>query len=598
MADRTRSLPIPGVRRAWWLREALLAESQAGGVEPAPPLTSETTADVVIIGGGYTGMWTAYFLSERAPGTRIVLLEQDICGGGPSGRNGGFVHGWWEVLPYLVKRYGPERGLEAAQAADEVVDGIGDWCAQHGVDAWFRKAGYLEAHAFPAQASGFERTAETTTRLGAPGQLVAWDARRGPTGVRLPGVPRRAVDAQRRVHPARPPGPRPAPRPHRTRGRDLREHPGPADGDGHRRGRPPPGQPSVRVWTDGGSVRAHQAVLAVNAWAAGWPGHRMRLLAWGSYMVVTEPIPDRLAALGWTGGELLSDTRFTISYFRTTRDGRIAFGAGVGAAGMGGRIDGTYTADRRAVERVVSNFDHLFPMLGDVRFEDAWGGPIDITGHRFPEIGSRDGGRVHYAYGFAGNGAGPSRLAGRVLAALVDDPYDPLAKLAFVGRRQRILPPEPFRFIGARVIREALIRRDDALDAGPDPQFPGPHDRPRTGLDGLPVRALVGKRGHWALVRPAPSTDRVRVAQPGAEATALRAEPAGRMGVRAMTRVLVVHHDLDMADIEVDGLRRCRLRGRPMRRADRGIAVPRPPRGAVLAGGEGRRTRLRRVGIR
>jgi glycine/D-amino acid oxidase-like deaminating enzyme len=173
--------------------------------------------------------------------------------------------------------------------------------------------------------------------------------------------------------------------------------------------------------------------------------------------------------MGWTGGELISDSRFTISYFRTTADGRIAFGAGVGAAGLGGRIGRTFTSSDHAVARVVANFDHLFPMLRDVRFEDAWGGPIDISADRFPEIGSRDGGRVHYAHGFAGNGAGPSRLAGRVLAALVDDPGDPLARLAIVGRRQRVLPPEPFRFIGARLIREAFIRRDDALDAGRTP---------------------------------------------------------------------------------------------------------------------------------
>jgi glycine/D-amino acid oxidase-like deaminating enzyme len=237
-----------------------------------------------------------------------------------------------------------------------------------------------------------------------------------------------------------------------------------------------PGQPHVGIVTDQGTVLAHEAVLAVNAWAAGWPGHRLRVLAWGSYMLVTEPIPDRLAAIGWTGGELISDTRFTISYFRTTDDGRIAFGAGVGAAGFDGRIGGTFDADRHAVARVASNFDHLFPMLGDVAVHDAWGGPIDITGDRFPEIGSRDGGRVHYAHGFAGNGAGPARLAGRILAALVDDPNDPLARLPLVGRRQRILPPEPFRFIGARLIREALIRRDDALDAGRRP--------------GLAVRAL------------------------------------------------------------------------------------------------------------
>lgn len=149
----------------------------------------------------------------------------------------------------------------------------------------------------------------------------------------------------------------------------------------------------------------------------------------------------------------------------------------MGAAGFGGRIGPTFSHDSQAVARVVANFDHLFPMLRDVRFEDAWGGPIDITADRFPVIGSRDGGRVHYAYGFAGNGVGPSRLAGRVLAALVDNPYDPLARLAFVGHRQRILPPEPFRFIGARLIREALIRRDDALDTGRQP--------------GLAVRALA-----------------------------------------------------------------------------------------------------------
>jgi glycine/D-amino acid oxidase-like deaminating enzyme len=119
---------------------------------------------------------------------------------------------------------------------------------------------------------------------------------------------------------------------------------------------------------------------------------------------------------------------------------------------------------------VGANFRHLLPMLRDVRFDDAWGGPIDITGHRFPEIGSTHGGRVHFAHGFAGNGAGPSRLAGRILAELVDGQGDSsVAALPFVGRRQPFLPPEPFRFVGARMIREALIREDDALDAGRRP---------------------------------------------------------------------------------------------------------------------------------
>ncbi len=465
--DRPWPLPIPGIRRAWWLREALTTEAAAGRVAPAPPLRGETSADVAIIGGGYTGMWTAYFLTERAPDLRIVLLEQDICGGGPSGRNGGFVHGWWEQLPYLVKRYGTRAGIELADAADEVVDGIGEWCTRHGVDAWYSKAGYLAGHAFPRVDSGFAATVAKVARLGAGGQLAHWDPEAVQEVCASPAfrdglwMPSAAT-----IHPAR-----------LARGlrrvlleRGVTIHEGthvrrldPRAGSGAR------GQPGIQIWTDNGSVRAHQAVLAVNAWAAGWPGHRLRLLAWGSYMVVTEPIPDRLEELGWTGNQLLSDTRFTISYFRTTADGRIAFGAGVGAAGFDGRIDETFTHDRQAIARVAACFDHIFPMLRDVRFEDAWGGPIDITGDRFPVVGSRDGGRVHYAYGFSGNGAGPARLAGRILAALVDDPHDPLARLALVGRGPRLLPPEPFRYIGARVIREALIRRDDALSAGERP---------------------------------------------------------------------------------------------------------------------------------
>lgn len=456
-APSTERLPLPGQQRAFWLRDALSAE---GNPPPVPPLEGVQRADVVIIGGGYTGMWAAYFLAERAPGTRIMLLEQDICGGGPSGRNGGFVHGWWEDLPYLADRYGAEAGLAIAREADEVVDGIGAWCAEHGVDAWYRKAGYLTVNAFPRRSGGWGATVARLRELGVEGQLVPVgrdEVQRicaSPAfgdGLLMPSAasiqPARLARGLRRVLLER------GVQIHEgTRVRSLRRHEG-----------------VMRLATEGGAVIADQVVLAVNAWAAGWPGLRSRVLAWGSYIVLTEPIPERLDEIGWTGGELLSDARFTISYFRTTEDGRVAFGAGVGAAGLGGGIGEVFTHDPNAVRRVVANLDHLLPMLRDVRLEDAWGGPIDITGHRMPEIGSLRGGRVHFAHGFAGNGAGPSRFAGRVLAALVEDPDDALARLPIVGRRQPLLPPEPIRFAGARLVREALIQRDDAYDHGRRP---------------------------------------------------------------------------------------------------------------------------------
>jgi glycine/D-amino acid oxidase-like deaminating enzyme len=449
-------LPTSGLRRTWWLREALAGEQPT---LLAPSLFGDASADVAIIGGGYTGMWTAYFLTEMAPGTRIVLLEADICGGGPSGRNGGFLHGWWEYLPYLVERYGQQHGLEIARASDEVVSGIGAWCERHGVDAWFTPRGYLRVNAFPGLANDWEGTVAEVDRLGGIGQLVhlgraqVQEICASPTfdeGLMMPSAatvqPALLARGLRRVL--------------IERGVEVHE--------GTSVERIEPGG-RMQLQTARGSVTADQVVLAVNAWAAGWPGFRTRVLAWGSYVVLTEPIPDRLAALRWTGGEAIADSRFTISYFRTTRDGRIAFGAGVGAAGFDGRIGPVFTHSRQAIEHVAMNFRHLFPMLADVRLDDAWGGPIDITADRFPEIGSTDGGRVLYAHGFAGNGVGPSRLAGRILAGRIAGGEDPVARLPLFGRRQRSLPPEPFRYVGARAIREALIRHDDALDAGRRP---------------------------------------------------------------------------------------------------------------------------------
>jgi glycine/D-amino acid oxidase-like deaminating enzyme len=458
--DRFEGTPVPGQQRSWWLREALAAE---GPVADAAPLEGDEDADVVIVGGGYTGLWTAWFLTERAPGARIVVLEQDICGGGPSGRNGGFLHGWWEDLGYLQSRYGADAGLAIAREADEVVDGIGAWCLANGVDAWYTKAGYVRVNAFPNRDHDWDAAVERVRAAGEPTQLVPLTpdevAARCASPAFRDGV---LMTSAASVQPAR-----------LARGlrRVLLER-GVVIHEGTPARSLDAGATGVQVATTNGRVYAGQAVLAVNAWASGWPGLRSRVLAWASYIVLTEPIPERLADIGWTGGELLADSRFTISYFRTTNDGRIAFGAGVGAAGLGGRIGRTMTHDRHAVARVVANFRHLLPMMKDVRLDDAWGGPIDITGERMPEIASSHGGRVHFAHGYAGNGVGPARLVGRALAALVDGRGEAsVAALPFVGPRQPWLPPEPFRFIGARLVREALIREDDALDAGRRPSL-------------------------------------------------------------------------------------------------------------------------------
>jgi glycine/D-amino acid oxidase-like deaminating enzyme len=490
-----------GERRSWWLREALAAEATAtpevAAPSAAPPLRGTITADVVIVGGGYTGMWAAYRLTQIAPSARVVLLEADICGGGPSGRNGGFVTNWWDELPTLLERYGEAGALAAAQASEDAVDAIGAWCAEHGVDAWFTRAGSLQVSAAPAQDGGWLETVEALRARGLVDKYVPLSAAQvrqrviSPVfrdGVFMPGAatiqPAILARGLRRVL--------------LERGVTICEGTRAVEIDGQAPGvlggvavgqrRAPArrgaagGDRPVRVRTvaatgdeagSSGQVLAGSAILTINAWSAAWPWFGRRLVTWSSYMVLTEPIPERLADIGWTGGEGLSDARFTLHYLRTTRDGRIAIGGGGGQAGFGGRIDAVFTDDYRSASRAAAGLRRLFPTLREVKIWDAWGGPIDISADHLPWVWSAPDRPIHAALGYSGNGVGPAFVLGRVLAAAAASPVsataatDPALDLPFLGAAQpRAFPPEPAKSIGARLIREAASRRETREERG------------------------------------------------------------------------------------------------------------------------------------
>jgi glycine/D-amino acid oxidase-like deaminating enzyme len=228
------------------------------------------------------------------------------------------------------------------------------------------------------------------------------------------------------------------------------------------------GPPAV-VATARGTVRAKHAVLALNAWATGWPQLERRLVAWSSYIVLTAPAPERLAAIGWTGGELISDFRTSLRYFRTTRDGRIAFGGGGGRARPA--IDDAFTHDTRAVMEAAQGFRLMFPTFADVPLEDAWGGPIDVSPTHLPVFGSLEPGNVHFALGYTGNGVAPTHLAGQVLADLVTGRDTDAVRLPMVNPKPRLFPPQPLRSWGAAVVRRAMIAKETAEEQGRRPNF-------------------------------------------------------------------------------------------------------------------------------
>jgi len=440
-------------RTGWWLEEAV---SALGPVEPTRPLDGDTTADVVVVGGGYLGLWTAWQLKELEPEIDVVLLEANLCGHGPSGRNGGFVSTLWDDLPKLRQQTGDAGAVEVCRASERALTGIGDWCESNGVDAWYRAAPRLDAATTPAQAGTWDEDIAACAAVGSPEEIRAVDAAAARTICDSPlflgGVlftksatvqpARLALGLRAKVL---------------ERGVRIHEH------TAVRRLSADAVAVAVAE-TAAGRVRGRAAVLAVNSATAGFPGHRLSLAVASSHIVLTEPVPDVLDEIGWTGGESIADGRTMLHYLRTTRDGRIVFGWGGGRMAFGGRPAGRLEVDRGVIETTRASLVRFFPQLRGREVTHAWGGPIDVSPTHLPIFGSR--GVVHHGYGFTGNGVGPTYLGGEILARLALDRRDEITRLALVDPPRKRFPPEPLRYLGGSIIRHALVRKDAAEDDG------------------------------------------------------------------------------------------------------------------------------------
>ena len=447
-------------RFGWWLEEA-------GPIDPRPPLEGDTRADVVVVGGGYLGLWTAWQLKALEPECDVVVLEAGLAGHGPSGRNGGFVSSLWDDLPILRDRLGDTAAVAVARASERPLDGIEEWCAREGVDAWFRRAPTLYVATSEAQVGSSDDAIAACAAVGAPEELrpisAAELAARCSAGFHGGAIVRRSATVQ----PAR-------------LALGLRDAVVRAGVRLHER------SPVRRVTSDAslltahGRVRAGSVVLAAGNSTAGFPGFRLAHAVASSHIVLTEPVPDVLAELGWTGGEPIGDGQTLLHYLRTTRDGRIAFGWGGGRMGFGARPLKRLELDRDVIATAARDLVRFFPALRGRRLTHAWGGPIDVSPTHLPIFGSR--GRVHHGFGFTGNGVGPAYLGGEILARLALDRRDE----SDTARARRA--PEEADAAGAAalgrgsLIRSALVRADAAQQVG------RPVDPVTRLLTGLPRR--------------------------------------------------------------------------------------------------------------
>lgn len=443
----TRPSVLPGSEPAWWLRDADEGDR-------SPPLERDLDVDVAIVGGGFTGLWTALALRERDPALNIALFEAEFCGFGPSGRNGGFCHGYWANLGSLRELFGDAAALELCRAGESIIPGIRGFLERRGEDAWLREGGMLEFATTPDQNKAVDDAVKAAREVGRPDQAVpVEDSTISPRfrhGVFFPECstvhPGRLVRALRRAV--------------LDEGVELHEKsPAKVRRDGS-------------VTSNGHEVRARDVVVATNAWATDWRPVRGRLTVFGSYVVLTEPVPELLSEIGWTNGEAIIDARMFLHYFRTTNDGRVLMGSGSGPIGFGNRIDRRFTHDAATAARAEQGLRRLLPGLAEAKVEAAWGGPIDVAADHYPSIGTVPGARVHYAIGYSGHGVGPSWLAGRSLSSLILDADDEWSRIPLVNRRAAKVPPEPFRRAGGGVIRAAILACEEAEDEGRRPSAP------------------------------------------------------------------------------------------------------------------------------
>lgn len=427
-------------------------ESSIEVIKPYPALTGTIQADIAIIGGGFVGLWTALTIKEKKPDCHVVILEQNTCGSGASGRNGGFVMSWWPKVGTIRSLCNTEQTLFLCNSAEKAITELGEFCQKHKIDAHFVQKGWLWTATTPAHIDSWNSTLKACERLGVkPFERLSAEEvmRRTGSDVHLAGVleasnatvqPAALVRGMRRVA--------------KEAGVEIYENSGVTDIE--------PGD-TVKLRTAGGMLLSKAVVLASNAWSCAIPELARLITPVNSSIVTTHPLGERLEKMGWTGGESITDSQLLVGYYRTTREGRIAFGKGTGAISYGGAINQVFSEHADSISLTENDLLATYPNLDKQDIDYAWSGPIDRTYDSLPVFGNLNSQQnIFYGIGWSSNGVGPSRIGGRILASLALGLKDEWSQCGLVNRTAKTFPPEPFRFVGGNMVRNAVIRKERA----------------------------------------------------------------------------------------------------------------------------------------
>lgn len=434
-------------------------ETAGEALVPRPALPHSIEVDVAVLGGGYTGLWTAYYLLRDNPALRVAILEKEIVGFGASGRNGGWCSSKFPVTPAMLEhRYGRDAARELMLAMNAAVDEIARFCEREQVDAHFHKGGLITlargAHQLPTIQASFA----AYERLGLGNQYRLLNSQQATELVRVTkthGALYATENAS--VHPAR--LVRGLARAVERYGGVIYEHTDVIDFTG--------GDVPCCL-TPAGEVRAKKAVVLVGeAYLTRLRKLHRALLPVYSLIALTEPLTEtQWSEVGWRNRESIASARNTVDYLTQTSDGRILFGSRGAPYRYGSKITDEQDRHKETHDRIERAVVEWFPMLAGIKFTHWWGGPVGMPRDWMPIVDFDLATRIATARGYTGQGVSTTNLTGRILAGLIAEKRTGFEALPLVRRKSPNWEPEPFRWLAVRYMQDALLRIDTAQEDG------------------------------------------------------------------------------------------------------------------------------------
>jgi len=439
-------------RQPYWFDQALNSEEHV----ECSPLTEQVNTDVCIVGGGFTGLWTAIKIKQKSPETNVVVLEKKICGAGASGRNGGCMLTFATKFASLIKFFGEKEAIRLVLASEQAVFDIDDFCKQHNIDAEIRIDGAVYTATNPTQEKLLTEPLSLLNKFNINRwvKLKKQDAKRlSGSNKTLDGI---STDAAGSLQPAKLVL---GLKKHAlTLGVQIYEH----TAYKHMvKGK------VVELHTEQGSVLADKVVFAVNAWMGElFKSFNKHYVLVSSDMLITKPMPNALEQQGLNHGKAIADSRIFVHYYRTTPDGRLMLGKGGNLFAYKNQLLPAFDKESGYKEMLQSAFQQLFPNLG-CDFERSWTGASDRSTTGLPFFGSLPNtDNIFYGLGYSGNGVVQSYLGGEFLSSMVLGLKNEWTESKMAKGPLGSFPPEPIRYIGAQLVKNAILRKEQREDKG------------------------------------------------------------------------------------------------------------------------------------